>query len=146
MGLFGNLFSPGSRKYNYANTRQYLRLPAVWPVKFEPISLSPASPENPQVLRTRDVSAGGVAVVSREKIPVGSRIRVEVHVPLLDRSFSAEGHVVRCLALRDGQFDLGIRFDRIESATQAALNAAIEKYYGPDKDRQLRGTWRRNIP
>ena len=130
------------KRYKYQNTRQYMRLPAAWPIKCEPKTPADAS----HVTATRDVSAGGFCVVTREMIPVGSRIRVEIHVPPLDRSIQAEGQVVRCLPAHRGSFQLGIRFLEIDPKERVALNEAIEKSAGSRVRAHQERSWWRKLP
>ena len=100
-----------------------------------------------QVTHTADVSAGGVALSIREMLPVGSRIKLEVHVPPLDRSVQAVGEVIRCLPGRKGGYEIGIRFERIAEADQALLDQAIERFYNPrQRDRHRSGAWWRTLP
>ena len=129
--MLGRLLK-GSR---YGNTRSYQRLPAAWPIKCAP----QAEGKTEEVTSTSDVSAGGVAILSHQEIPVGSRIRLEIHVPPLNRSIPAEGVVVRCRPARVGKsFELGIRFSQIDPADRIALNEAVEGSYGP---RQTGSSW-----
>lgn len=131
----------GGKKYKYPNTRQYLRLPASWPVKWEPTQHAGA----PGVAATKDVSAGGIALVVREMIPAGSRIQIEIHVPALNRSIPAQGQVVRCLLAKGGGFELGIRFAQISAEDQKALREAIDKFASPRDRSSLQRSWWRKI-
>lgn len=136
------MFFGRSKKYKYDNTRRFVRLPAAWPIRYEP----EIEGARHQVTHTADVSAGGVAFSIREMLPVGSRIKLEVHVPPLDRSVQAVGEVIRCLPGRKGGYEIGIRFDRIDAADQALLNEAIERFYGPrQRSRQHGGSWWRRF-
>ncbi len=136
------MFHHRSKGYKYSNTRRYIRLPAAWPIKYEP----QAQGSGRQVTHTSDVSAGGVAISVREMLPAGSRIRMEIHVPPLGRSISAEGEVVRCVASHRGGFSIGIRFHRIDPKDQTDFNEAIEQFYSPrQRDRQHGGAWWRRF-
>lgn len=130
------------KRYKYENTRQYLRIPASWPIKWEE---ERTQAEMPRLTSTKDVSAGGVRVEVREMIPVGSRIRVEVHVPPLQRSIGAQAQVVRCLLVKGGSFELGIRFVQIDPQDQAALNEAIRRFTNPQEiaKQEKRSWWRK---
>ncbi len=133
------MFFDRFKKYKYDNTRRHLRLPAAWPIKCEPL---PTEEKRP-LLSTKDVSAGGVAVVLRGMIPVGTHLRIEIHVPPLGRSIASSAQVVRCTP-SGGSFDLGLRFLNIDPKDQQELNAAIEKFYGPGaRDRQQSSWWRK---
>lgn len=120
------------------NQRAYQRLPAAWPIKCEP-----QTPDDGRHLSTTgNVSAGGVSVTVQQKIAVGSAIRLEIHVPPLNRSILAKGQVVRCLPTATGNsFELGIRFVQIDPGERIALNEAIEAAFLPH--RRPRPWWRR---
>ena len=130
-----------SKGYSYENTRQYLRLPAAWPIKYEPKQV----PAGHYVTETQDISAGGVRVQSREMLPIGTQIHIEVHVPVLNRNVSAEGQVVRCLPARGGGFELGIRFLHIEPQDRAALGEAVEQFLTPRQRGTHKRTWWRKL-
>lgn len=136
------MFHHRGKEYKYANTRRFIRLPAAWPIKCEPQTKE----DGRHVTHTANVSAGGVALLSREMIPVGSRIRLEIHILPADRSILAEGKVVRCLPVRGGGFDLGIQFDQISPEDQKALNDAVEGSMPPrQRARQKEAAWWRKI-
>lgn len=122
------------------NSREYARLPASWPIKCEPLT----GADDRQVSATRDVSAGGCSVVLPEKIPVGSRIGLQIHIPPIDRTLQAEGLIVRCQPLPRGtSFDVGVRFTRIDPADRAQLSDVIEQISRPERRaRQQRNWWR----
>ncbi|PIQ82711.1 MAG: hypothetical protein COV76_02205 [Candidatus Omnitrophica bacterium CG11_big_fil_rev_8_21_14_0_20_64_10] len=136
-GLFG-----GSKKYEYQNTRQYLRLPAAWPIKCEVLSQT----NGRELSKTRDVSAGGVRVRVRQPIPVGTTVRISIVVQELNRTIEAEAQVVRSLPGGRNGSELGIRFIRIDPGDQRALRELIESKL-PEKERarQLQPRWRRKI-
>lgn len=133
----------GGKKYKYPNTRQYLRLPASWPIKLE--ETAEVQRGGIQVAATRDVSAGGVAIVMRQMVPVGSQISTEIHVPALQRSIRAKGRVVRCLPMHGGGFDVGIQFLEIDPKDRVDLKEAIEKTAPAGARRQEQKNWWRKI-
>jgi len=135
--MFHHLF----KRYKYVNTRQHLRIPVTWPVKVK--VLSRATDQEYQLLSsTRDVGAGGIALVVNEKFPTGSRLAVEIHVPPLNRSIPTEAEVVRCLPIKSGGFDLGLRFLKIAPQDREELDAAIKKFYSQrEQARQQKGGW-----
>lgn len=138
------MFSRRGKGYRYDNTRRFVRLPASWPIKYQPETETPPAQ---QVTHTADVSAGGVALSVREMMPVGSRIQLEVHVPPLDRSIRASGQVVRCVPSRRGGFEIGIQFDQIDKTDQVILDEAISRFYSPrQRDQHRGGAWWRNLP
>lgn len=136
------MFRAWSKGYKYANTRRYIRLPAAWPIKCEPET----DGSSRHVTHTADVSAGGVSVTVREMIPVGGRIRMEIHIPPLDRSIQVQGKVVRCLPARGGGFSLGVQFEQITSEDQKALHETIDRFYNPrQRARQESSVWWRKL-
>ena len=136
------MFGRSSKGYKYDNTRRFVRLPASWPIRYE----TPVEGGGRQVTHTADVSAGGVALSVREMLPVGSQIKLEVHVPPLNRAVQAVGQVVRCLPGRKGGYELGIQFTQIDPQDQSLLDDAIERFYSPrQRDRQRSGAWWRNF-
>ncbi len=139
------MFSRRGKGYSYDNTRRFVRLPASWPVKYQP-ELDAGAPAQ-QVAHTGDVSAGGIALNVREMLPVGTRIHLEVHVPPLGRSLRAIGQVMRCSPARGGGFEIGVQFDQIDKTDQVILDEAISRFYSPrQKNRYRSGTWWRNLP
>ena len=137
------MFSFWRKKYRYDNTRRYIRLPVSWPVKCESQGAPPVA--GVAVGTTYDVSAGGVAVPVREKIPVGGLVRIEIYVPPLNRSLSVQGRVIRCSSQRGGGFELGVHFIQMDPKDRIALNEAIEAFYGPDHPARQRTTWWRRF-
>ncbi len=135
--MFHHLF----KRYKYENTRRYLRLPAAWPVKCTALSAS----DGQSVHSTQDVSAGGVSMISREMIPVGSRMQVEIHVPPLNRSISLTVVVVRCLLQKDGRFDLGLRFLDFPENERAQLDQAIARYASIRQKESHQKSWWRKV-
>ena len=137
------MFGRGSKGYQYDNTRRYIRLPAAWPIRYE----AQAEGASRQVTHTADVSAGGVALSVQEMLPIGSRIKLEVHVPPLNRSIQAVGEVIRCLPGRQGGYEIGIRFEQIDPTDQAVLDDAIQRFYSPrQRSHQRNGAWWRSLP
>ena len=140
------MFLRRSKGYSYDNTRRYVRLPAAWPIRYEVQVEGEKSDGERKVTHTADVSAGGVALSLREMLPVGSRIRVEVHISPLDRSIRAAGVVVRCAPARQFGYNIGIRFEQIDPQDQAVLNEAIERFYSPrQRNRHSGGSWWRKL-
>jgi len=139
---FGDFVFHLRKGYRYENTRQYLRLPASWPIKCEPRTAA----DGKHVVRTKDVGAGGVAVIVEEMLPIGTHLHLEIHVPPLNRTIPAEGQVVRCLPARRGRgFELGVYFDQIDPKDRADLNEAIERSIGPRGRTRQRSTWWRKL-
>lgn len=135
--LFGRWFR--MNRYQYENTRQYLRLPAAWPIKCEPKE----GASGRHVTRTKDVSAGGVAIYLPEMIPVGNHLNLEIHVPSLNRVIAVQGQVVRCVPERHGGFALGIKFKEISERDRKDLHEAVQRFSSAaDRARQQKFWWR----
>ncbi|MBI3333332.1 MAG: PilZ domain-containing protein [Candidatus Omnitrophica bacterium] len=117
------MFRHWFKRYQYPDTRDYLRLPASWPVKCEILPTG----DDRLVTSSKDVSAGGVAILVQEAVPAGSRVRLTIYVPFLERSIPAQGRVVRSLPTRGGGFELGIRFEQIDPKDRQDLNQVIEE-------------------
>jgi len=136
--MFGFLNRAG--KYQYDNTRAYIRIPAHWPIKCE----LQDDPNVKQLSETKDVSAGGVRVFLKEPIPSGTKVLVSIMIPDLNRSISAKAEVVRCLPANRKHYDVGIRFLEIDPEEQATLKAFVDqKVPKRKKVRHLKNWWRK---
>jgi len=121
------------RGYLFPNSRQYIRLPAAWPIKCEPQTQE----DGKHVVHTRDISAGGVSIEIKEVLPPGTRVHLEILVPPLNRTIQADGKVVRSLsALKGGGSIVGIQFERIDPEDRLALKEAVERFSKALKDRK----------
>jgi len=143
------------KQYQYANTRQYLRLPVFWPVKCKP----KVEGSNSLIAQTKDVSAGGirmtslrdlsrsggVSLVLPQNFPIGTSVDLEIFVPPLNRTIFALGQVVRSIPSKEGNYDLGIRFLKIDPKDQADLNEMVEKLSPPSQRKRFRLNWWRKI-
>ena len=111
------MFRRWFERYKCENTRQHLRLPAAWPIKCRPMEPR-AGVEG--LFSTEDVSAGGAGLMVQDPLLKGSRLAVDLHVPPLDRTISAEAEVVRCLPRPREGFEVGLRFRGISPQALAA--------------------------
>ena len=135
--MFG-FFNRGT-KYEYENTRQYLRLPASWPIK----CTTEAPSHTEQVSQTKDIGAGGVSLIVKEAVALGALIHLDILAPVLHRAIAVQGKVVRCTAIKQG-FELGVRFVKIDPTDQEELNKAVEKALPPrQRNRQKQSWWRK---
>ena len=112
------------KKLDLQKTRRYLRLPAPWPVKLEPL----LNPTERHVTTATDISSGGISVILPKKFPVKTPVRIEIYIPPVDQTVQAEGEVLRCLPLRASRFELGIQFLKINPKDQATLTKAVERF------------------
>ena len=126
----------GRKGYQYDNTRQWIRLPAAWPVK-----------AGFQIAESIDVGAGGISMILPQNVPVGSRLPLEIYTPPLERSVRAEGQVIRSIPSEKTGCTVGVLFVRIDPQDQQALNETVERFYRPrERTRQQKGIWWRALP
>lgn len=126
----------GSR-YQYQNTRQWVRVPCEWYVKYA------AAPEAPEALVTaRDASAGGLRLVARDSVEVGTRLHLKINVVPLQRTLSVVGRVAWVRAGADGQYEWGVAFEQIDEADRAALRQYTEEAESQATQRPRRRWWR----
>lgn len=98
--------------------RRYLRLQDNFRVELEPWGGAPQpNPGEPAeskpeswVAFSRDLSVGGVAVVSESGPPSGSVVEARIHVAELDEPLVVVGEVVRSTPLGDGRYESALRF------------------------------------
>ncbi len=79
--------------------------------------------------RTLDISASGAGVVSDLNLKVGAKVTLRMRVPARpsgSAAFEARASVANCtLASSDGGFRLGLEFEPLDSAAQAALKGVL---------------------
>ena len=130
-----------AKRYQYQNTRMWMRLPVDWYVKYT-VAESPG----PEVLATAaDISAGGLRLATRERVPTGTVLQLKINVPPLRRAIGATGRVVRVLDKPDGACEWGIEFSQIAEMDRADLNRQIEAMAGPSHLMRQRGAWWRSL-
>ncbi|NEX63946.1 PilZ domain-containing protein [Noviherbaspirillum galbum] len=76
----------------------------------------------PMECRTMDISAGGIAAVVRQPIPVGNScvLAMETHVDFRNRRINVWGKVVYCCPVPDG-FRIGIEHRDYDSMSRMCL-------------------------
>ena len=113
--------------------RQYRRIPLEASVSFQELSFHKG--EEPAQSSYRDVSVGGLLLESPRSYPLGTLLKLEIHVPgwgrfqnhfgpvqdLEARPLVALGTVVRIEQLDEGGFELGIKFQNVYPDDLAAL-------------------------
>lgn len=61
-----------------------------------------------------DLSAGGMSIQSNQPLALDTEIHVSIESPNEQfKSMDANGKILRCQALEDGQYDLGIAIESI---------------------------------
>jgi hypothetical protein len=96
--------------------RAYIRHPADVPIEFLPASDSVDIESVKSV--AQDVSLGGLSFSCRQKLPVGSIVKVRI--PIVEPAFEAEAKVVWCLS-RPDRFEAGIEFTSEQDAYTARM-------------------------
>ena len=113
--------------------RQYRRIPLEASVSFQELSFHKG--EEPAQSSYRDVSVGGLLLESPRSYPLGTLLKLEIHVPgwgryqnhfgpvqdIESRPLVALGTVVRIEQLDEGGFELGIKFQNVYPDDLAAL-------------------------
>lgn len=130
-----------AKRYQYQNTRIWTRLPVDWYVKY-----ALADSPGPEALVTAaDISAGGLRLMTRERVPVGTRLQLKINVPPLRRGIAAEGRVVRVIPRTPGTIEWGVEFEQMAETDRAELNQQIEAMVGPGRLTRQRGAWWRRV-
>lgn len=90
--------------------RRYLRHPSDVPIAYK---LGELVDQHSDYLR--NIGEGGICFASRLPVTPGARIHIEI--PIAKPVFTADGVVVWCRrAANEGVFDVGVRFDGVETA------------------------------
>src|SRR5688572_21219692 len=97
--------------------------------------------EGPYLLNTKDISAGGVSMISQKMVPSGAALEMEILIPPINKSIKAVGKVLRCIEKRKGEFELGVQFEEIDPEEQVLLDQAIETFYKSKETAPHRQRW-----
>jgi len=137
MGVF-----PGEMDTDGENKRLYLRLPRPYRVQARelvfPIAKDPLIDVN-----CNDISKGGLCVEAQSPLPVGTRLHVNVHIPLLNKFSSgffkvyeneAEQYFqaiadVAWVKASGGMHLMGLRFVNADEDQCRSLNKLIEEAF-----------------
>ena len=71
-----------------------------------------------EVTQAKDISTGGLCILTNEKVDIGSKLNIEVNVPRSPSPYYALGEVIWLKELKDSKdkkFDMGVKFLRIIS-------------------------------
>ncbi len=71
-----------------------------------------------EVTQAKNISAGGLRVVTDTRLDIGSKLNIEVNIPRSLRPYYAQGEVVWLKEIKDSgdkKFDMGVKFLRIIS-------------------------------
>lgn len=124
------------------NKRQYLRLPRPYRVQARELVFPIAKDPLLDVACT-DISKGGLCVESRSPLPVGTRLHVNVHIPLLNKFSGGFFKVyendadqyfqtiadVAWVRPSGGSHLMGLRFVNADEALCAALGKLVDEAF-----------------
>jgi len=130
-----------TERYQYDNTRQWVRRPCEWYVKYT----LPGRPGPSTVVKAADASGGGVRVTTREPVDVGATVSLQIHVAALQRVVSVVGRVVRSRPVGPGTYEWAVYFEQVAGEDRAALNHHIERMAGPGRAGRHEGRWWRTV-
>jgi len=71
-----------------------------------------------EVTQAKNISAGGLRVLTDTRLDIGSKLNIEVNIPRSLRPYYAQGEVVWLKEIKDNgdkKFDMGVKFLRIIS-------------------------------
>src|SRR5437867_3202857 len=98
----------GSASEAWLNRRVYIRRP-IGPHTTTRVA---AARGRPRRARIQDISLGGIALVSRQRIRVGARLLIQVNNELLGIRYDLAARVVHATPKRRDQWILGCEFTR----------------------------------
>ena len=121
------------------NQRRYLRLPRPYRVQAREL-VFPIAKDSLFETQTRDIGKGGLCVESDTPLPVGTRLHITVHMPLLNKFSSGFFKVyendadqyfqviadVSWSRPAGGKYLLGLRFINVDEDIAAAVNRLVE--------------------
>ncbi len=134
--------SPSSVDQGNENKREYLRLPRPYRVQARELVFPIA--KDPLIdAESRDISKGGLCVESEASLPVGTRLHVTVHIPLLNKFHSGFFKVYEndaeqyFQAVADvswsrpsgGRYLLGLAFVNADEEIAKALNKLVQEAF-----------------
>lgn len=113
---------------NHEQVRNYFRVDAVTPIALEP--LIPFQPTEtavqwPLVGETIDISGSGALCTFSSPLEIGEKVRIALTLPTgLMETMQIIGHVVRCRALPDKHYQVGLHFDALSSEDRDRIMAS----------------------
>ena len=97
--------------------RKFIRHPLNYPLKTRIIRSG--QKENEILSETENVGAGGVLFSSKNPIPVGSEVEIEMDVE--KRRFLLDGNVIRCNRTEEGQYTVAVAFNSSSELLKARM-------------------------
>jgi len=145
----GKGMDPVDDRIEDENKRQYLRLPRPYRVQAREL-VFPIAKDPLLDVTCNDISKGGLCVESKSPLPVGTRLHINVHIPLLnkfssgffkvyendaDQYFQAIADVAWVKA-SGGMHLMGLRFVNADAEQCKSLDKLVEDAFrGMEKDK-----------
>lgn len=98
--------------------RAYIRHPSDVPIEFLPLAELSEQTKDVYVDQLQDVSLGGLSFCTKERLDVGSLVRIRI--PVVSPPFEAQAKVIWCLS-RPDRYEAGIEFVSSEDAFTARM-------------------------
>ena len=109
----------GKKKFKGKERRKYIRLNSHHLLKYKVADKGGRS-------FVRNISAGGVLFVSKENIPIGTVVELEINFPGFPRPIKADVKVVRNRELKKlGYFENGAEFINVDEDAKEFINTKI---------------------
>ncbi len=106
--------------------RKFIRLELPIEVKYR-ISIDPVV-ENKSL--SKDISAGGLRMILKEKLPPGLLLEIKINIPDDERLISTSGEIVwqdEIVIDREVKYETGIRFVNISTEDREKISRYIRK-------------------
>lgn len=98
--------------------RAYIRHPSDVPIEFTPLLERDMRIGPSESNLIQDVSLGGLSFGSKERLAVGTKVKIRI--PVVNPPFEAEARVIWCLS-RPDRYEAGIEFTSAEDAYTARM-------------------------
>jgi c-di-GMP-binding flagellar brake protein YcgR len=88
-----------------------------------------------------DLSEGGVRLLLEQRLPIGTRVRIRIHMEKYDDDIQTAGEVRWCFesARKAGEFYAGVRFDPLETS-QCRKIALMKDWFTSPQYKAIRDT------
>lgn len=108
--------------------RRYLRLLDYFQVDMRPLELpsDAEGPGEPSRGFSKNLSLGGVCLVSRDPVASGQLIHATIHIPELASPLQVSGEVVRCRPHQGDRYEVAVRF--LPSGMDDSARADLERF------------------
>ncbi len=134
------------------NKRRHARLQASCLVKYSKVDAG--SDEYSQLTNAKDLSEGGLSVVSFESIPVSAILKLSVKLPFQEKPVETYGKVTRCVRVsrEDEVYRIGLAFLDIKESDRQEIAKHVSDAGKHHSGKQLLRTaqglkfWRKRKP